>query len=58
MRKYAKIINEETKEVQVGLGTNIDFYKSIGMTVKNVQQAYDGRWYLTKSVPTEQEEDK
>jgi len=54
MRKYAKIINEETKEVQVGLGTNVDFYKSIGMSIRNVKQAYDGRWYLSSAAVEEQ----
>lgn len=56
MRKYALIINEETKEVQVGLGTNEDFYKSIGMKKRNVSQAPDGRWFLTGSIPTNDEE--
>lgn len=43
---YAKIINEETKECQVGLGTNTAFYKSIGMTEMDVEQAYNGQWYI------------
>jgi len=53
MRKYAIVINEETNEVQVGLGTDEAFYKSIGMTKRNVSQASDGRWYLSKSLPKE-----
>ena len=28
-----KIINEETGLCQVGLGTNIQFYKSLGMVI-------------------------
>lgn len=56
MRKYALIINEETKEVQVGLGTNEDFYKSIGMKKRNVSQAPDGRWFITGNIPNESEE--
>lgn len=60
MLKYAKISNEETKEVYVGLGTNTDFYKKIGMTEIDVEQAYDGSWYLLgyapeKPAPTKEE---
>lgn len=43
---YAKIINEETKQCEVGIGTNTDFYKSIGMEEMEVEQAYDGAWYV------------
>ena len=43
---YAKVINEETKACEVGLGTNIVFYQSIGMTEQDVEQAWDGAWYL------------
>jgi hypothetical protein len=51
MLKYAQIANEETKEVSVGLGTNTDFYKSIGMVEMEVEQAYNGLWYLQGSAP-------
>ena len=51
MKKYAKVINETTKEVEVGLGTNKDFYKSIGMTYMSVEQAYNGLWYETGYAP-------
>lgn len=51
MIKYAKIINEETRECEVGIGTNVEFYKSIGMTEIDVEQASDGSWYLAGSVP-------
>lgn len=46
MKKYAKIINEETKEVSVGLGDNVEFYKSLGMTEQDVEQSFNGSWYL------------
>ena len=46
MLKYAKIENEETKQCSVGLGTNTDFYKSIGMVEMDVEQAYNGDWYV------------
>lgn len=51
MIKYAKITNEETKECSVGTGTNTDFYKSIGMTEMDVEQAYTGDWYLAGHCP-------
>lgn len=51
MQKYAKVINEETKECSVGLGTNKTFYKSIGMTYQSVEQAYNGAWYLKGYAP-------
>ena len=63
MKKYAKVINKETKEVSVGTGTNSAFYKSIGMVEMEVEQAYDGSWYLAgyapaKPEPTKEEQQK
>ena len=59
MKKYAKIVNEETKACEVGTGTNVEFYSSIGMSEMEVEQAYDGSWYLkgyAPEKPTEQKE--
>ena len=61
MKKYAKVVNEETKACDVGLGTNIEYYKSLGMIEQEVEQAYDGQWYLAgyapvKPTPTLQEQ--
>ena len=53
MKKYAKIVNEETKQCEVGLGTNTEFYQSIGMTEMDVEQAYDGSWYVEGFAPTQ-----
>lgn len=47
---YAKIINEQN-QCEVGLGTNTKFYQSIGMTEMEVEQAYDGKWYLKGYAP-------
>ena len=59
MIKYAKVINEETGLVEIGLGTNIDFYKSIGMTELEVQQSdVDGNWYLKALCPMKTDEEK
>lgn len=55
MKKYAKIINEKTKLCEVGVGTNSAFYQSIGMTEMEVEQAYDGAWYLSGYAPEKPE---
>lgn len=52
---YAKVINEETKQCEVGTGTNTDFYKSIGMTEMDVEQAYNGGWYVKGFAPEKPE---
>lgn len=61
MLKYAKIINEETKLCEIGVGTDSDFYQSIGMTLQDVEEAWNGSWYLkgyapVKPEPTEEEQ--
>ena len=56
---YAKIENEQTKQVSVGTGTNTAFYQSIGMSEMEVEQAYNGCWYVkgfAPEKPTEQKE--
>ena len=58
MKKYAKVINEETKVCEVGLGTNSNFYQSIGMTEMDVEQAYDGNWYVLGYAPEKPEPTK
>lgn len=59
MIKYAKLINKETGLCEVGLGTNADFYKSIGMIQIDVKQSdIDNNWYLTEKCPTKTEEQK
>ena len=55
MKKYAKIISEETKQCSVGLGTSTNFYESIGMTEMDVEQAYNGAWYLVGYAPEKPE---
>lgn len=58
MKKYAKVINEETKACEVGIGTNTEFYQSIGMTEMEVEQAYDGSWYILGFAPIKPEPTK
>lgn len=59
MKKYAKIIDNKTKEVQVGAGCSDEYYKEIGMTLMDVEQAYNSNWYVEgyapKYEPTEDE---
>ena len=59
MIKYAQLINEETGLCSVAVGTNIDFYKSIGMVELDVQQSdIDNAWYLTEKCPMKSDEEK
>lgn len=51
MKKYAIIIDEETKACQVGLGDNVEFYQSLGFGEMEVEQAYDGGWYVLGYAP-------
>ena len=53
MIKYARVMNKETKICEVGLGTDKDFYESIGMEEMEVEQAYDGNWYVKGYAPTQ-----
>ena len=55
MLKYAKIVNEETGLVEVGLGTNSAFYQSIGMIEMEVEKSYNGTWYLKGFAPAKPE---
>ena len=49
-KKYAKF-NDDGKTLQVGLGTDENFYKSIGMTLMDVEKSWDGSWYPAGQVP-------
>lgn len=51
MLKYCKIIDNEKGLVQVGTGSNINFYKSIGFTLQEVEEV-DGAWYLQGKAPS------
>jgi hypothetical protein len=51
MLKYAKVLNKEIGLCEVGTGTNAAFYQSIGMSETDVEQAYNGDWYLTGYAP-------
>lgn len=53
MKKYAQIVDERTKKCNVGLGTNTEFYKEIGMVEMDVEQAYNGDWYVEGYAPVQ-----
>lgn len=53
MLKYAIIQNQETKLCSVGIGSDTKFYKSIGMSEMEVEQAYNGDWYVKGYAPTQ-----
>lgn len=48
---YAKIVNPVTKECNVGVGNNEEFYKSLGMEKMDVEQSYKGGWFLKGYAP-------
>ena len=59
MIRYAQLINEKTGLCNIGTGTNIDFYKSIGMTELDVQQSdVDYNWYLVDKCPMKDNKQK
>lgn len=53
---YAKIIDSSSMKCTVGIGSNEEFYKSIGMEKMDVEQSYDGDWYLVGYAPAKPEE--
>lgn len=55
MKKYAKIINEKTHEVQIGVGCPDEYYIEIGMMEMDVEQSYDGKWYVAGYAPAKPE---
>ena len=59
MIKYAKVINEDTGLCEVGLGTNIEKYQSMGMTELDVEKSdVDNEWYLTEKCPHKTDKEK
>ena len=49
---YCKYDKNTKKCLEVGTGTNTEFYKSIGMTDEEVEQSYDGSYYLKGYAPS------
>lgn len=55
---YAKIINEQTKQVATGNGNNKEMYDRLGFSEMEVEQAWDGAWYLAGYAPDKPQEEK
>jgi len=55
MKKLAKIVDEKLHTVNVALGDNIEFYKSIGFINLDVEQGYNGNWYIQGYAPAKPE---
>ena len=51
MRTYAKIVDDETKLVIVGGGSDINYYQSIGFSEMEVEMAWNGSYYLQGYAP-------
>lgn len=46
MKKYVKIIDNNTNNISVGVGTDEQYYISQGFRLMQVQQDIDGNYYL------------
>lgn len=59
MIKYCIILDSDTGLVSAGLGDDIDYYISIGMVERDVEQSdVDGYWYLAEKCPHKSEDEK
>lgn len=54
-KRFAKIIDEITQEVQVGVGCPDEYYIEIGMTEMDVELAYNNNWYVAGYAPVKSE---
>ena len=53
MFKYVKFDENSGLCTEVGTGTNTEFYRSIGMAEMEVEQAYDGSYWLKGYAPSQ-----
>jgi hypothetical protein len=59
MIKYVEIINKESGLVDIALGDDTEYYKSIGFEELDVQQSdINGNWYLSEKCPMKTDEEK
>ena len=56
MIKFARVENEDTKLVSVGVGNDNAYYESIGMKEMNVEFCWDGNWYVEGYAPPPSQE--
>lgn len=59
MFKYCKVLDKKTGLVQIGVGCPDEYYKEIGMELRNVQQSdINGNWYIIDKCPMKTQEQK
>lgn len=59
MKKYVRIDEKTGRCLDIGEGSDIQFYKSIGFTEQEVEQSdVDGNWYLAGFAPMKTDEEK
>ena len=51
MLVYAKVIDEQTKQCEIGFGNDDKFFTDLGFTKQEFEQGYDGNYYLKGYVP-------
>lgn len=51
MKKWAKVIDENTKTCEVGIGTDNEYFRQLGYRFIDVEEAADGMWYLKGYAP-------
>lgn len=58
MEKYARIINDKIKLLEVGLGNDSKFYESLGFSLMEVEQSsLDGNFYKKGFAPKKSDND-
>lgn len=59
MQKYCNILDNNTGLVQLGAGCSDEYYQSIGMKLRDVEESeVDFQWYLKDKCPHYTEEEK
>ena len=58
MKHLSKITNPETKQVEIGYKEDEAFYIENGFSYQEVEQAYNGAWYLKGYAPEKPTEEK
>lgn len=51
-KMWATVIDDKTKKCKVGIGTDEELYKKLGMRMIEVDQALDGNYYIKGYAPT------
>ena len=52
MKKYAKVVDDTNKKVDVFLGSNLEYASENGFKLMEVEQGYDNQWYLKGYAPS------